>query len=237
MAARESVLAMFPHHEIGVIDAVLESCSNDVETAVETLLAMADGGAAAGSGSSDFGADFVPPPPGCVASEQQIEDDEALARQLQQQLIWEQDYLEQEQARAAGQTPGGEYAVNYPGSGGRVGVSPYNPQHPPEEDGSLSDSLSGIGSAVYSAGAATASAATSLVSGLWSWVSDTGEGAPASASQSGHRRDSGRSGSPTPIELREVTRPAAQDARETEVRLRASLLCARVMGCGACARY
>ena len=72
-------------------------------------------------------------------------------------------------------------------------------------------------------------------------MSDTGEAAPASASESGRRRDGGRGGSPTPIELREVSLPGAQaaaDAQETEVRLCAAgvsspltLAGARLAGC------
>ena len=99
-AVIESIQPMFPDVDRETVRAVLESTGFHAESAVEALLGMVaiDGAGASGpqeqppSGVADLLSLAAEPP----SSEQQIADDEALARQLQQQLAWE-DQLHNEQ--------------------------------------------------------------------------------------------------------------------------------------------
>ena len=88
-AVIESIQPMFPDVDRETVRAVLESTGFHAESAVEALLGMVaiDGAGASGpqeqppSGVADLLSLAAEPP----SSEQQIADDEALARQLQQQ--------------------------------------------------------------------------------------------------------------------------------------------------------
>ncbi|KAL1511922.1 hypothetical protein AB1Y20_005203 [Prymnesium parvum] len=186
----EALRAMFPDVAEEVIDDVLASSGHDPQLAAETLLQMASPPSPARS-------------PSPASDAQQIVDDEALARLLQQQLLWEHDHLDHARRHPFGGA--------YPGAADAprlLAPRPSQPPPSPEADGSLGDSLSSLGNAVYSASAATASAAGSLLTGLWSWATDGSEGA---ARGGGAARD----GSPPPVELREVAR-RAPEARERE---------------------
>ena len=173
--AVDAIVPMFPDMDRATVRAVLESTGYHAESAVELLLGMCEiGGASLGSSDSPLDA---------ATSEQQMADDEALARQLQQQLVWE-DQLQGDPARIRNQPA-------YPGAGGvpiARGAN-RNGEAAPDEQDSVSATVAG---AVYTAGAATAGAAGSLlsgtgaaISGLWSWATeDTAperEIAPASA--------------------------------------------------------
>ena len=178
--ALDAIVPMFPDIDRETVRAVLENTGYHAESAVEALLGMCAIGSG-GLGSSDSGSPRL-----AAASEQQIADDEALARQLQQQLMWE-DQLQGDPAQIRNQ-PG------YPGAGGAplarqraAGNADRNGEAAPDDEESVSATVVG---AVYTAGAATAGAAGSLISGtgaaisgLWSWATDAAperEVAPAS---------------------------------------------------------
>ena len=237
--AAHTIHAMFPNIDNSVIDSVLEASGHDAEAAVETLLTMGavDGfdvpPAAPGMGSnSSSSSTQLPNLSDPQIAEQQIADDEALARQLQQQLIWEEDYHHQQlqeqqqlvRQQHAGLTyPGAApYGENYAAAATRGRGAPPAAIDP-EED---TLSLGSLGSAVYSAGAATASAAGSVLSGLWSWATEADE-EPTAAGRSGGReagREARRDGSPAPIELQEVRGGTGRESQE-EVET-------QVVGCG-----
>lgn len=206
MAEREVLLGMFPNADVEVIDAVLESSGRDIELAAETLLEMASDNLAPGAMSRLERA----------TTEQQIEEDEALARQIQLQLIREQDLIEDSQQQRALVYPGtAEYVVPSSQSGMTT-----NSAQTSQDEASFNDGLTSLGNAVYSASAATASAAGSLISGLWSWATN-----PSDESTRDQHRGGGR-GSPPPIELREVSRGVNRDLNErnaAQVRARDAL--------------
>lgn len=211
--------AMFPDVEADTISMVLESTSGDPEAAVEALLSMCQVGGAsselsaagellthqtdAGEQPGSFRHPHAGPGSfrhphaderGPRARDHQIADDEALARQLQQQLAFEDQLLEHQQQQSLleqeqqFQHSGGANWPHYPGTAnvpvprprwtagrGDVGPPPANPAD--DEPGIVSS----VGSAVYSAGAATVGGATSLVSGLWSWATADAEAAAPEA--------------------------------------------------------
>jgi len=205
----EMLHAMFPDVEADTISMVLESTDGDPEAAVEALLTMCQVGGASSEPTttdelprSEADADDQPgsfrhPHAGVGphASDHQIANDEALARQLQQQLAWEDQLLEEQQQslleqEAQFQHAGGANRAYYPGTGnvpvprprwpaghGELGPPPPDPAD--DEPGIVST----VGTAVYSAGAATVGGAASLVSGLWSWATADAEpeAAPAPA--------------------------------------------------------
>jgi len=177
--ALDAIVPMFPDMDRETVRAVLENTGYHAESAVEVLLGMC------GDGSSDSAPPLDWPP----HSEQQIADDEALARQLQQQLAWE-DQLQGDPAHIRNQPA-------YPGAGGAplarpranraAGNADRNGEAAPDDQDSVGASVVG---AVYDVGAATAGAAGSLISGtgaaisgLWSWATEEApvrEVAPAS---------------------------------------------------------
>ena len=202
--------AMFPDVEADTISMVLESTNGDAEAAVEALLGMCQvGGAssepnAAGelprddANAGDQPGSFRHPHAGAspYASDHQIANDEALARQLQQQLAWEDQLLEQQHQSLLEQDQQFQHSGDanrpyYPGTAsvpvprprwpaGHGELGPPQPD-PADEPGIVSS----VGSAVYSAGAATVGGAASLVSGLWSWA--TAEAEPAAAPEAAER--------------------------------------------------
>jgi hypothetical protein len=181
-AVIESIQPMFPDVDRETVRAVLESTGFHAESAVEALLGMVaiDGAGASGpqeqppSGVADLLSLAAEPP----SSEQQIADDEALARQLQQQLAWE-DQLHNEQIALEQQRLQHERRqLAYPGADGAP-VPRQRGAHrdddagaPGEEDYGVGSTVYAAGSAVYAAGAATAGAAGTVLSGLWSWATE-----------------------------------------------------------------
>ena len=169
----EALHAVFPTVEVEVIEAVLQS-SGSMEAAADALAAMAaDGAVGPPSAPPNFGGERFPgggglsPPFNASA---QVEQDEALALALQQQLVWEDEEEELARARHARL----EQAAAYPGLGGPqfVGQRGARDRHsrPPADLDDSPGPLEGLGSAVYSAGAATLGAAGAAASSLWEWV-------------------------------------------------------------------
>ena len=189
--ALDTIVPMFPDMDRETVRMVLENTGFHAESAVEVLLGMC------GDGSSDT----LPPADWPPHSEQQIADDEALARQLQQQLAWEDQLQGQQQLAWEEQLQGDPAHIRnqpaYPGSGGvplarpranrAAGSANRSGEGAADDQDSISASVVG---AVYGVGAATAGAAGSLLSGtgaalsgLWSWATEEApvrEVAPAS---------------------------------------------------------
>ena len=167
--------AMFPKVEVETIRFILEAYNGNVEVAIEALLSLATPSSSAESASSPL----IPTPRDAqsgsatrsseleivsqpVDHEQQIAQDEALARQLQQQLAWEEEV---EEMNRAGH---GQYVGAYPGGGVQLSFAQrMTVAEDPQSSVSISSGLSSIGSAMYSAGAATVDTASSLVSTWW----------------------------------------------------------------------
>ena len=119
--AMSTLSAMFPDVELNVLEAVLDSSGGDATAAVEALLSMTDEQRMSAPLSSD------------VARAAQVHEDEELARQLQQQLhfeeefshqqlLYQQQHLQQQQPQQPPNEPG--YQPNYyPGA--NLGVAPH----------------------------------------------------------------------------------------------------------------
>eukprot|EP00312_Isochrysidales_sp_CCMP1244_P025254 CAMPEP_0202780830 /NCGR_PEP_ID=MMETSP1388-20130828/59460_1 /ASSEMBLY_ACC=CAM_ASM_000864 /TAXON_ID=37098 /ORGANISM="Isochrysis sp, Strain CCMP1244" /LENGTH=211 /DNA_ID=CAMNT_0049450217 /DNA_START=14 /DNA_END=649 /DNA_ORIENTATION=+ len=179
-----------------------------MEAAADALAAMAaDGAVGPPSAPPNFGGERFPgggglsPPFNASA---QVEQDEALALALQQQLVWEDE--EEELARARHTRL--EQAAAYPGLGGPqfVGQRGARDRHsrPPADLDDSPGPLEGLGSAVYSAGAATLGAAGAAASSLWEWATKDGhEDEPA------ERRPGGAE--PAQRELRAIHGPADEE--------------------------
>lgn len=192
MAAAQRLSGMFPSIDGTVVESVLEASNQNLEEAVEILLGMT---AADADGSASHG---VPAEP--ERDHSQLELDEALARQLQEQFILEHDEREQQhwQLQASATHPQSQPPPLHGLSG--------TPNQLESSEGSVSDGLSSIGGAVYAAGEATAVAASSLVSGLWSWATAPAE---AAAPLPPHTR----APAAMPVELVEVGQRTERDAR------------------------
>lgn len=205
---------MFPDIEDDVLQSVLASCGGDPGSAVEVLLNMTDSAllASAGGASSEIVAAAGPggqsypdasPALSSADTAAQLAEDEELAHQLQQQMLWEDEMAARAAATAA--MPG------YPGQMQMAGIGgwPYvgMPQHgmpyngAPAGGGANHEQRAGggdasegsVGDSLSSAGAAVASAANSW----WSWAT----GADGSARR-GHDEPPG--GVPAGIESHEM---------------------------------
>lgn len=208
-ASSSQLFAMFPDFDRSVIMAVLES-ERSVEAAIEVLLGVASNLAASTT------ADCAPGPhsrnapnsavvaPGLNGSgSRQLEDDEALARALQEQMIVDAEIeihrVERASARELLGYPGGAAlrphrhpeavrATHFEHQHDRrrelLGADRYadTSAHSAEGEGVLS----GMGGAVYSAGSGLVDAAASATLGLWGWVTgDSAEERSTTRSQQG----------------------------------------------------
>jgi len=191
----DSLKAMFPELDEDTLGAVLASCNQNVESAVEVLLNMAteqvaptqpEPGIDGSTEHVNLQADI-----GLMAS--QIAQDEEIARQLQQQLLLEEEdeqmrlrLLQREQMEQQ-QLFGSSYPGQHAGLGGYPGAPPvpyagqggYHPNvHRPASWGASGqppaqreDDSGGLGSGLYSAGSSVASA----VGSLWNWATAADE--------------------------------------------------------------
>ena len=129
--------AMFPEVEPAVLESVLESVSNNLEPAVEALLMMTQPDAAAAQQNAGG-----PPPEDTendAALAAQLAQDEELARQLQQQVMFEQEFDEQARLHQAQQQMSnnerrGDGSFGAPWAGGR-GRGGGGAQYPGQQGG------------------------------------------------------------------------------------------------------
>ena len=190
MSDVDTLKAMFPDVEADTLSAVLVSCDHQVSQAIEVLLSMSspDAEPPATVPGNTISADEA------AAAAAQCEQDEELARQLQQQLLVEdqleaqehqrqlqieQQWMQQQQRQQQLQGGGG----NYPGQGvlpagrgwaygggdyyaGTARPAPYGAGPPPTEEagGTVSEAL-------YNG----ASSVAAGVGSLFSWIAGTDE--------------------------------------------------------------
>ena len=119
--AMSTLSAMFPDVESAVLETVLDSSRGDAAAAVEVLLNM-----------TDEQRTRAPPLSEDVTRATQLAEDEELARQLQQQLLFEEEfneqqmlYQQQQQLQQQPLRPPTElgYQQNYPGA--NLGIAPH----------------------------------------------------------------------------------------------------------------
>jgi hypothetical protein len=204
------LFAMFPDFDRSVIMAVLDS-ERSVEAAIEVLLGVAPTTHMAPSPHGRYSPDAA-----AVAAEldasgsRQLEEDEALARALQEQMILDAEREEHRDERAPARQHldyhyPGTAALNQRRQAGTVHETSFEHPHDRRRDLLRADRyadtsdpsperegvLAGVGGAVYSAGSGLVDAAASATLGLWGWV--TGDSAEERAAMRSQRDQAPRS--------------------------------------------
>ena len=164
---------MFPDFDDDTLASVLASCGSDINLAAELCLSMSQEAATApggggGGGGGDSMADNLALQ-GDEAVAVQLANDEELARQLQEQLLMQDQQERQQRAEQVRLQQMHSQQQNYPGAGS--GGALYRPSQwgansPPPGQHTGADQGGTMSEALYSAGSSVAAGASSL----WSWA-------------------------------------------------------------------